>query len=101
QPSSVGFPGSLDSASVFPQLPYILFGSSSNCSNFNSFQCLGSNTSTKDPTTQYQLYGSVVKTLSKQTLKFGVDARQLRLDVANYGDSSGAFTFGSDFVQQT
>ncbi len=100
QPSSVGFPTSLDTASVFPQLPYLLFGSSSNCSNFNSFQCLGSNTSTKDPTTQYQLYGSVVKTLARQTLKFGIDARQLRLNVANYGDSSGAFTFGSDFVQQ-
>jgi hypothetical protein len=98
-PSTVGFPSSLTSGSTFPQLPYIVFSGS--CGSMTSFQCLGNTTSYKDPSTEYQLFADVVKIFGHHTLKIGTDIRQYRLDVINYGDSSGSFTFGSNFVQQS
>ena len=97
-PTSVGLPA-LTTASEFPQLPYI--GFSGSCGSFTSFQCLGDTGSGKDPTTIYQLFTDVVKTIGHHTLKVGVDLRQYRVDVINYGASAGSFTFGSNFVSQT
>ena len=97
-PTTVGLPA-LSSASEFNQLPYI--GFSGSCGSLTSFQCLGDTGSGKDPTTIYQLFTDVVKTVGHHTLKAGVDLRQYRVDVINYGDSSGLFTFGTNFVSQT
>jgi hypothetical protein len=97
-PTTVGLPA-LTAASEFPQLPYI--GFSGSCGSFTSFQCLGDTGSGKDPTTIYQLFTDVVKVIGHHTLKAGVDLRQYRVDVINYGDSAGLFTFGTNFVSQT
>jgi hypothetical protein len=96
-PSTVGLPSSLSSASLLPQLPFIQFGS---CGSMTSFQCLGDNGSSKDPSTEYQLFADVVKILGRHTLKVGTDLRQYRLDVINYGDSSGSFTTSTNYVSQ-
>ena len=95
-PASVGLPAGLASSSSFVQLPFI--GFSGSCTTFASFQCLGDTGANKVPSTEYQLFADVVKTIGRHTLKVGTDLRQYRVDVINYGDSSGAFTFGSNFV---
>ncbi len=97
-PATVGLPSNISSNSIYSQLPFI--GFSGSCGSQGSFQCLGDTGSSKDPSTEYQLFADVVKVLGRHTLKVGTDLRQYRLDVVNYGDSSGSFTFGSTFVQQ-
>ena len=97
-PSSVGLPSTLTASSLKPQLPYINFSTGGSCGSFTSYQCLGDTGSALDPTTSYQLFADVVKVLGRHTLKIGFDGRQYRLSVQNFGDSSGSFTFNSNFV---
>lgn len=97
-PSAVGL-SSLTGASEFVQLPYVGFTGS--CGSQTSFQCLGDTGSGEDPTVDYQLFADVVKTIGKHTLKVGTDLRQYRVDVINYGDSAGSFTFGTNWVTQS
>jgi hypothetical protein len=96
-PATVGLPSSFSSASLFQQLPFVQFGA---CGSMTSFQCLGDNGSSKDPSTEYQLFADVVKIFGRHTVKVGTDLRQYRLDVINYGDSSGSFTTSTNFVSQ-
>lgn len=97
-PSSVGLNG-LTGQSIFVQLPYIGFTGS--CGSQTSYQCLGDTGSGMDPTVDYQLFADVVKTIGRHTLKIGTDLRQYRVDVINYGDSAGLFTFGTNWVTQS
>ena len=90
-PESVGFPSYMTAASIDPQLPLVSPG----------FTTLGFASASKDPSTIYQLFGDVVKVIGRDTLKFGVDARQYRVDVINYGAASGTFSYGSNFVQSS
>ena len=90
-PDSVGFPSYMTGASLYPQLPLVAPG----------FTTLGFASASKDPSTIYQLFGDVVKVMGRDTLKFGVDARQYRVDVINYGAASGTFAYGSNFVQSS
>lgn len=89
--STVGFPGYMDSASLQPQLPYITPG----------YTSLGYNSGAANPTNDYQLFGDVVKILGRDTLKFGIDARQYRVDITSYEAGDGQFGFNSSFVQAT
>jgi hypothetical protein len=75
-----------------PVLPYI---------TSLGFTSLGYQSGSKDPTTIFQLFGDAVKSKGNFTLKFGVDARQYRLDITNYNADSGTFTFGSNFLTAT
>lgn len=95
-PSDLGFPSNLQSASYLVQLPFIGFTGS--CGSITSYQCLGDTGSALDPTTSYQLFTDVVKVVGNHTLKVGFDGRQYRLSVQNFGNSSGSFTFGTNFV---
>ncbi|MGI4826894.1 MAG: carboxypeptidase regulatory-like domain-containing protein, partial [Janthinobacterium lividum] len=104
--ASVGL-GSLAAGSTEPQLPCILFGGTSinatlgttTCStSTTTFQPLGDNTSALDPTTSYQVFGDIVKTAGRHTLKIGFDGRQYRLSVQNFGNSDGTLDFGLSFV---
>ena len=97
-PTSVGFPGALTTASLLPQLPFINFATGSSCGNHSSYQCLGDTGSALDPTTSYQVFLDVVKVLGPHTLKVGFDGRRYGLQVQNYGNSAGSFTFNSNFV---
>ena len=101
-PADFGLPTSLASNSQFVQLPTITFATSgTSCGNQNSFQCLGSTGSSLTPSTSYQLFGDVVKVLKRNTLKVGIDARQYRVSVENYGASSGNFTFADTYFRPT
>ena len=91
-----GSPAACRAASYLLQMPFI--GFSGSCGSMTSYQCLGDTGSALDPTTSYQFFTDVVKVLGNHTLKVGFDGRQYRLSVQNFGDSSGSFTFGTNFV---
>jgi hypothetical protein len=96
-PTQLQFPSYIGASSQYLVMPYIEFGS---CGSQTSFQCLGDDTASKDPSQSYQLFGDVVKLLGKHTLKFGVDARQYRLNTYITGNSAGSYTFGNAWVRQ-
>jgi hypothetical protein len=102
--NTVGLPATLTSSSLKPQLPCIIFGSTStsqgSCGTVtSSYQDLGDNTdSYLDPTTSYQAFVDMVKVLGRHTLKIGFDGRRYQLRYTNYGNSSGGFTFGPQFT---
>jgi hypothetical protein len=95
-PSSLGFPGYIQSSSHLSELPFV--GYSGSCGSFTSYQCLGDTGSALDPTTSYQLFSDMVKIIGRHTLKVGFDGRQYRLSVQNFGDASGSFTFSTNFL---
>lgn len=97
-PTSVGLPATLTTASLRPQLPFVNFATGSSCGNHSSYQCLGDTGSALDPTTSYQVFVDMVKVLGPHTLKIGFDGRRYGLQVQNYGNSAGSFTFNSNFV---
>lgn len=97
-PTDLGLPAALNTSSELLQLPYINFATGSSCGSFTSYQCLGDTTSALDPTTSYQVFSDVVKVFGRHTVKVGFDGRQYRMRIQNFGDSSGSFTFNSNFV---
>ena len=100
--ASVGLPASLGAAALESQLPCINFTTSStigSCgTSTTSYATLGDNTSSFDPTTNYQVFTDVVKVLGRHTLKIGFDGRQYRLSVQNFANAAGTFNFGTNFV---
>lgn len=94
-PTQMGFPSSLQSASPYIELPVIKYNSSS-FQDFNNTAGPG-----YDPTTSYQLFADLLKTVGKHSLKFGFDGRQYRMRIINYdasGSPSGSFTFGNNWM---
>ena len=97
-PASVGLPSYMNSASELQQLPYVNFATGGSCGSFTSYQCLGDTGSSLDPTTSYQAFADIIKVLGNHTLKVGFDGRQYRMSIQNFGNSSGTFTFTSNWV---
>ncbi len=99
--TGVGLPASLQAASLEVQLPCVNFTTSTtigSCgTNTTSYATLGDNTSSFDPTTNYQVFTDVVKVIGRNTLKIGFDGRQYRLSVQNFGNAAGTFNFGTAF----
>jgi len=96
--ATVGLPASLGAAATESQLPCINFTGATCAANSTSFEGLGDNTSSFDPTTNYQVFADVVKVIGRHTLKLGFDGRQYRLSVQNFGNAAGTFAFGTNFV---
>lgn len=97
-PTKLGFPSYMNSSSELLQLPYINFATGGSCGSFTSYQCLGDTGSALDPTTSYQIFADMIKVIGRHTLKIGFDGRQYRMSIQNFGDSSGSFTFNSNWV---
>lgn len=95
-PSTLGFPSYIGASSQYLVMPYIQFGS---CGSQTSFQCLGDNSASRDPSQSYQLFGAVTKVIGNHTLKFGEDIRQYRLNTYITGNSAGSYTFGNGWVR--
>lgn len=91
-PNAAGFPSYMQSATQYPMLPTINFNSS-------SYYDADSHSPEIAPSTSYQVYGSMMKSFRKHTLKIGFDGRQYREQVTNYTSPSGSFTFGNNFVE--
>jgi hypothetical protein len=96
--ATVGLPASLGAAATESQLPCINFTGATCAANSTSFASLGDNTSSFDPTTNYQVFADIVKVIGRHTLKVGFDGRQYRLSVQNFGNAAGTFAFGTNFV---
>ncbi|HTD21039.1 MAG TPA: carboxypeptidase regulatory-like domain-containing protein [Terriglobales bacterium] len=94
-PTKLGFPSNITSTSQYLQLPAISFGSS--CGNDTtqaaSFDCFSGTGSDRIPSQSYQLFGDVQKQLSSHSLRFGVDARQYKLDAQSFGAATGSYSF--------
>jgi hypothetical protein len=97
-PTSLGYPSYVAGTAQYLQLPYV--GYSGSCGSQASFQCLGDTGASRDPSQSLQLFADVVKIVGTHAIKFGVDARQYRLNVINYGNSSGSFTFANNWTKQ-
>jgi hypothetical protein len=97
--TTLGFPSYISGSSQHLQLPFI--GFSGSCGSQTSFQCLGDTGASKDPSQSLQLFGDVVKITGKHALKFGGDARQYRINISTYGNSSGSFTFANNWTKQS
>jgi hypothetical protein len=95
-PTQLGFPSYIGGTSQYALMPYIEFGS---CGSQTSFQCLGDNGASKDPSQSYQLFGDVIRTAGNHTIKFGTDLRQYRLNTIIYGNSAGGYTFGNGWTR--
>jgi hypothetical protein len=89
-PSTIGFPSLFAANSTRLTLPYIYFSTST------AFQSLGTNSAANRPSQSWQLFGTWTRVQGNHTLKTGFDGRQYRLNTITYGDSAGAFNFGSN-----
>jgi outer membrane receptor for ferrienterochelin and colicin len=97
-PTSLGYPSYVAGTAQYLQLPYV--GYSGSCGSQASFQCLGDTGASRAPSQSLQLFADVVKIVGTHAIKFGVDARQYRLNVITYGNSSGSFTFANNWTKQ-
>ena len=97
-PTSIGLPSYMNANSELVQLPFLNFATGSSCGSHTSYQCLGDTGSAMDPTTSYQFFTDMVKVLGRHSLKIGFDGRQYRMSIQNFGNSSGNFTFDSNWV---
>lgn len=95
-PTTLNFPSYIASSSSYLVMPLISFGS---CGSQTSFQCLGDNSASRDPSQSYQLFGAVTKVMGSHTFKFGGDVRQYRLNTYITGSSAGSYTFGNGWVR--
>jgi hypothetical protein len=87
-PTTLGFPSYFAGSSNYSDLPVIAL---------TTYQPLGANSANLLPSQSGQLFGDVVTVRGNHTLKLGVDLRQYRLNVIQYGNSTGTFTFGNTY----
>ena len=92
-PTSLGFPSYIAAQSEFLMMPAIIFSGT-------TFQPLNTRSTSGqlNPSDSFQLFGDVVRVWGNRTLKFGADARQYR--TSNYlpGNSTGRYTFGTNWT---
>jgi len=93
-PTTLGFPSYMAANSVFLQLPIM---------SFTDYQNLGGNSTTSNnyPSQSLQFFSDVTKIKGSHTLKFGTDLRQYRVNVINFGNSAGTFSFGNNWVRSS
>jgi hypothetical protein len=93
-PTTLGFPSYMAANSQFLQLPIM---------SMSFYQNLGGNSTTSNnyPSQSWQFFGDAVKMKGNHTLKFGVDLRQYRVNPVNFGNSTGTFTFGNNYVRSS
>jgi len=93
-PTSLGFPSYIAANSEYLQLPVINFSSNS------GFQALGATGASNLPSQSLQLFSDWVHIKGAHTFKFGVDARQYRLNTFTSGNSTGTYSFsGNSYVR--
>ncbi len=95
-PTTLGFPSYMTSASQYLQMPFI--GFSGSCGNQASFQCLGTTGASNVPSRSYQVFADLVKNVNRHAIKVGADIRRYRLDNISYGNSAGTFTFATNWT---
>lgn len=91
-PTQMGFSGLPNSSLAYVEMPVIKFNSSS-YQDFNNTAA-----PSFDPSTSYQIFADMLKTVGKHSLKIGFDGRQYRERIRNLGSPSGSFTFGNNWM---
>ena len=94
-PTQLGFPSYIAANSQRLQMPLISFSTNS------AFQNLSDSGANQIPSQSLQLIGGWTHVMGSHTLKFGVDARQYRLNTISYGNAAGTYSFsGNSWVRQ-
>ncbi|MFB3828617.1 MAG: carboxypeptidase regulatory-like domain-containing protein [Bryobacteraceae bacterium] len=88
--TALGFPASLASAASQAVMPQVSIG------GFNS---LGTTGTSMTPFDQFQLFSSLNKIVQSHSVKFGADVRMQRENAANYGSSSGSYSFSTNWTR--
>ena len=88
--STLGFPSSLKASSTRLVLPRV---------TFNSFTGLGETSGNETPFDIFQIFSALTKAVGRHSLKAGVDLRMYRESSINFGNSSGLYSFGSDWTR--
>jgi hypothetical protein len=95
-PTDLGFPAYLSANAQYLQLPVLTFNK-----NTTNIQDLGLNGANTLPSQSLQLFGSWVALRGSHAIKIGGDVRQYRLNIINYGASTGTMAFsGNTWVRQ-
>lgn len=88
--TSLGFPAALAAASSQAVMPQVAIG---------GYQTLGTTGTAMSPFDQFQFFSSVIKIVGEHSLKFGADLRLYRESAANFGSSSGSYSFSSNWTR--
>jgi len=91
-PAQLGFPSYLGANSNYVQLPIV---------SLSTYQAFGGSGANTLPSQSTQLFGSVVTLRGSHTLKAGGDGRLYRLNVTQYANSTGTFSFGNTYVRSS
>ena len=100
-PTSLGFPSYIASHSEYLQIPIIGFSSNSGFQGlgYSGTSAVGNNNL---PSQSAQLFGSLNRIQGNHSLKFGMDARQYRLNTYTVGNATGTFSFSANtWVRQS
>lgn len=90
--TSLGLPASLKGSSTKNVFPRIDFPD-------NTFSDFGDSGGDSTPFDTYQLFENITKIAGKHTLKFGADIRKQIESSNSFGNSSGIYTFASDWTR--
>ncbi len=90
-PSDLGFPAYMGASSPYLQMPIITFATAS-----TGLRTLGQTGANTLPSQSLQLFGSWSGIRGAHQLKAGGDLRQYRLNIINYGRSTGEVSFTSN-----
>jgi hypothetical protein len=87
--TKLGFPAALAAAAPSPKLPAINFGTVSGLAG------AGASTSANET---YQIFSTLTKIAGNHSVKVGVDLRRYRNSSSAYGNSTGSYTFGTQWA---
>ena len=100
--TSLGFPVALKSQLIpesFPSITVAGMGGSFSIANAGTANLLGGNDLISFGDNTFSWVGSITKTLSRHTLKFGGEARLLRPNYWQFADTAINFSFAQNFTQ--
>jgi hypothetical protein len=89
--TTAGFPAALAAASPAAKLPQINFGTITGLAP-------SSENATLDANDTYQIFAALTKVVGSHSLKFGTDLRLYRNSSSSPGNSTGAYTFGTQWT---
>ena len=101
-PTTLGLPASFVKALAYPSFPVVTItglSTTSSVSNVGGGEALGSADLISFGMDTYSYQGSVIKTLSKFTIKAGGDFRVIRFNALQTGDNFDTFGFTPAFTQ--
>jgi hypothetical protein len=98
-PTSLGFPGYIESNAQFLTMPYIVVGGTGISAGARAgFEPLGYNGDGTNYSDSFQLFANVVKIHGNHTFKVGTDSRMYRWSAYTFGNPSGTYTFTGNWT---